>query len=168
MARVSIAPLAAAVYAASPPSVFQINVSDGGVPKLPIPRARVEADGIVGDRQQDLRHHGSPEQALCLYSLEILEALQGEGHRIEPGSAGENLTLRGLDWSLLATGARLELGSVVIEITDYATPCSKNARYFADGRFQRMSQKRHPGWSRLYARVLTPGHVAVGDSVVLL
>ena len=29
----------------------------------------------------------------------------------------------------------------------------------------RISQKRHAGWSRVYARVLVPGEIAAGDRV---
>jgi MOSC domain-containing protein YiiM len=36
---------------------------------------------------------------------------------------------------------------------------------FLDGAYVRVSQKRHPGWSRVYARVLVPGEIAAGDPV---
>lgn len=32
---------------------------------------------------------------------------------------------------------------------------------------QRISQKKHPGWSRVYARVLQVGTIKIGDSVTL-
>jgi len=149
--------------------VFQINVSEGGVPKVAIPAGEVSAAGLSGDRQRDRRHHGGAERALCLFSLERILALQQERHPIYPGAIGENLTLAGLDWSLLAPGARLRLGeSVEIAITSYTVPCSNIASAFADGNMNRVSQKKHPGWSRLYARVLQPGRIAIGDPVSLL
>ncbi len=150
-------------------AVHQINISDGGVPKLPVAGADVTERGVVGDRQEDRVHHGHPEQALCLYSLEVIQKLQAEGHFIAPGSAGENLTLRGLDWARVVPGVRMLIGKELeIEITDYATPCSKNARWFAGGKFGRMSQSRHPGESRVYARVISGGHITTGDSVELV
>ena len=36
---------------------------------------------------------------------------------------------------------------------------------FADRDSMRISQKKHPGWSRLYARVLEPGTIRAGDPV---
>lgn len=99
--------------------VVQINVSDGGVPKLPVPLAQVTALGIVGDRQQNLKYHGGPDRALCLWSLEVIETLQSEGHPIAPGCAGENLTLAELDWPSLVPGSQVQLGDqVCLEITD--------------------------------------------------
>lgn len=146
-------------------TVHRINVSDGGVPKLPIAEAVVNTRGLTEDSQADRRHHGSPDQALCLYSLEVIEALRAEGHPIHPGSAGENLTIGGLDWASLAAGDRLRIGEVLAELTFPADPCSKNAGWFLDRDFRRMSHDLHPGWSRWYARVLEPGLVATGDEV---
>jgi MOSC domain-containing protein YiiM len=108
--------------------IYQINVSRGGVPKLPVEEARVTRLGILGDGHDDKENHGGPLAALCLYSLEEIERLQAEGHPIAPGTTGENVTLAGVDWSVMTPGARLALGDeVVIELTDYAPP----ARRFA-------------------------------------
>lgn len=146
--------------------VFQINISNGGVPKTGLPRAEFTQNGLTGDAQRALHVHGGPDRAVCLYSLEVIQALQSEGHPIFPGAAGENVTVSGLVWEVLMPGARLRLGpEVVIEITKYTTPCDNLVPYFSDGNFNRINQKTHPGWSRLYARVLVPGEVKVGDAV---
>jgi MOSC domain-containing protein YiiM len=149
--------------------IFQISLSDGGVPKLGQPQAEVSYAGLVGDRHRDLKAHGGPEQALCLYSLERILALQVERHPLFPGAIGENLTIAGLDWSLVVPGARLRLGEhVLAEITRYTTPCSNIAPFFAKDDISRVSQKVHPSWSRLYARVLQPGMITVGDWVEII
>ncbi|MFN2272976.1 MAG: MOSC domain-containing protein [Anaerolineae bacterium] len=151
------------------PRIHQINISDGGVPKLPVHEAEVTPLGLVGDRQANTKHHGGPERALCLYALERITALQGEGHPISPGSTGENLTLTGLGWTQVIPGTRLLLGDeVVIEITKYTLPCAKIAESFIDGETNRMAQEQHPGWSRVYAKVLIPGHLHTGDNVYIL
>ena len=56
----------------------------------------------------------------------------------------------------------MRLGSVTLALAAYAIPCSKNARWFNDGDYERMSHERGDA-SRLYARVLQPGRVGVGD-----
>jgi MOSC domain-containing protein YiiM len=149
--------------------IFQLNVSDGGVPKLAVREAVLTPQGLEGDRQRDLRYHGGPQRALCLYALERVLELQAEGHPIFPGSVGENLTVVGLEWAGLAPGARLALGEeALVEITSYTAPCKNIAAAFNGGDFKRISQKVNPGHSRLYARVLRPGRLAVGQPVTLL
>lgn len=149
--------------------ILQINISPGGVPKRAIPAGEVASLGILGDAHTDPVHHGGEIAALCLFSLERIQALQAEGHPIFPGAAGENLTLSGLDWDLLIPGTRLRLGDIVeIEISKYTTPCSTIAAFFKDEAIQRISQKHYPGWSRVYARVLTGGAIQPGMPVTIL
>lgn len=146
--------------------IFQINISSGGVPKRPLERAEITAAGVVGDRQRDLKHHGGPDRAVCLYAVERIRDLQAEGHPVEPGALGENLTLEGIDWQKVVPGVVLRLGvAVVVEVVSYTAPCGTIRACFADGDPQRISQDRHPGWSRVYARVLAEGELAVGDEV---
>ena len=57
------------------PHVHQINVSDGGVPKRPVWEAKISERGWSGDRQRNLKFHGGPDRAVCLYSLELIERL---------------------------------------------------------------------------------------------
>lgn len=146
--------------------VAQLNVSDGGVPKLPVDRVEVDAGGVTTDRQATRRHHGRPWQALCLWSTEVIDTLAADGHPIGPGSAGENITITGLDWPDVVHGAQLAIGSTLVQITAFAEPCRQNARWFSDGRFDRIHH-RHGPISRLYATVIEPGAIGVGDRVVL-
>src|SRR5262245_4574156 len=149
--------------------IHQISVSSGGVPKRAIGRAIVWEEGLEGDRQADLRAHGGPARAVCLYSLDVIERLRAEGHPIASGATGENVTVCGLDWSLVVPGVELHLGDQVrLEVTAYTTPCWKNAQWFREGAIERMSQTRHPGESRVYARVLRGGEIRVGDAVALI
>jgi MOSC domain-containing protein YiiM len=147
--------------------IESLAVSDGGVPKLPIGAAMVRTTGVEGDRQRNLQHHGGPDRAVCLYSAERLEALGEEGHQLGPGVLGENVLISGLDWDAVVPGAILDCGEVVLEITSYAAPCSTIREGFNDGNSNRISQKLHPGWSRVYARVLNEGVLSAGFSVTL-
>ena len=145
--------------------VVSINRSGGGVPKLATSSAVVSVNGVEGDTQRDRRFHGGPERALCLYSMDLIDALRLEGHPIAPGTTGENITIAGLDWSAMIPGARFFLGPVQVEITGYASPCQSIVASFADGRSTRISHRVHPGWSRVYARVLIEGVLSAGDLV---
>jgi MOSC domain-containing protein YiiM len=149
--------------------IAQINVSGGGVPKLPVAEAHVTELGVEGDQHRDLRYHGGPERALCLFPLERIQALQAEGHAIVPGAIGENITVEGIDWGAVVPGARLALGDeVLVEVTRYTTPCFKIKAVFTHGDFARVSHKQNPGDSRVYARVLRAGAIRAGDPIRLL
>ena len=147
-------------------TIHQINISKGGVPKTAIPSAEVVLTGLAGDLHNDSNNHGGPERAVCLYSLERLQALQAEGHSIAPGAAGENVTVAGLDWDKVGIGTRLRLGSqVLLEVTRYTVPCNTIRDAFINKDYSRISQNHYPGWSRVYTRVLQSGTIATGDSV---
>ncbi len=149
--------------------IAQLNVSAGGVPKRPVAEATVTALGLEGDAHRNLEHHGGPERAVCLFALERIRALQAEGHPIAPGSIGENVTVEGVDWSRVGPGSRFHLGpEVVVEVTRYTTPCMNIAPAFKGGNFARVSAKRHPGDSRVYARVVQTGTIKAGDAVRLV
>lgn len=159
-----------AAGAGAPPAtgrVAQLSVSDGGVPKRPVDEVRIGLRGLEGDRQAARQHHGRPWQALCLWSVEVIDRLRAEGHPIGPGLAGENVTIAGLDWSSLRPGTRLRIGQAEAELSLFALPCAKNAQWFADRDFNRMLHTREPGVSRLYAWVVEEGTVRVGDPVVV-
>ncbi len=141
--------------------------SGGGVPKIRVERAEVQLTGLVGDWQRNRKHHGGPDRALCLYSAELLDALRAEGHDAFPGALGENVTINGLDWTLLCPGTGLRLGGVEAEVTAFAAPCRTIAHVFRSGSYSRISEKRHPGWSRVYVRILRGGSMAIGDPVVV-
>lgn len=148
--------------------ILQVSVSNGGVPKRAVPDAMVTRDGLAGDWQSNRKYHGGPDRAVCLLSAELIAQLASEGHPIAPGTTGENLTVSGLDWPSLVPGVRLSVGDAELEVVSYAAPCKTIRASFADERFERISQKTHPGESRVYARVLREGHVRTGDPVRVL
>ena len=151
-----------------PGRIFQLNTSPGGVPKLAVRQAEITELGLNGDDHKFPDIHGGPERAVCLFSLERILELQSEGHPIFPGAVGENITISGIDWDEIIPGQQLTLGDeVLLEITSYTSPCNSIPDSFVDGQYQRISQKLHPGYSRVYARVLRPGKVVIGQPVEL-
>src|SRR6184192_3034445 len=106
--------------------IESINVSRGGVPKMPVFEALVTVGGIDGDRQRDPRFHGGPERAVVLFSLDVIRALQREGHPIAIGTAGENLTISGIEWRAVIPGTAIAIGDVRLHITKYASPATRS------------------------------------------
>lgn len=142
-----------------------INISRGGVPKQTVFEALITARGVDGDHQRLTPQHGGADRAVVLYSLDVIEALQLEGHPIATGTVGENLTVSGLDWQAIVPGTRMTIGEVELQITRYVTPCDNIRGSFLDHDFMRIYQDRHPGWSRVCARVVKGGIVRPGDSI---
>lgn len=148
--------------------VASVNVSPGGVPKRPVPRAWVERSGLDTDAHWEPEPmHGGPDQAVCIYTLESIARVAADGHRAFPGAFGENLTLEGIELEALRPGDRLAVGDggLVLEITAHAAPCQTIAHWFVERRIARISPKTYPADARWYARVIGEGPVVVGDRV---
>lgn len=151
--------------------VHQVNVSRGGVPKLPVPGTRVRRLGLDGDGHAEPEPiHGGELQAVSLYSVEALARVAADRHQAFPGAYGENLTLEGIDWASLRPGDRLVIGNagLLLELTKQAGPCQTIAHWFVDRQIARISPKVHPEDARWYARVIFEGPVAAGDAVEVL
>jgi hypothetical protein len=147
--------------------VDSLQASAGGAPKASIPVAEIDPGGVIGDVQGNRRHHGRPWQAICMYSSDLIEALRAEGHPIAAGSAGENLTIAGIDWSRMRGGLTITIGDVVLRTSSPAAPCHKIGDCFADRHWNRIDHVERPGWARWYASVLSGGTVSPGDVVTV-
>jgi MOSC domain-containing protein YiiM len=64
-------------------------------------------------------------------------------------------------------GRRLALGDVEVELTAFASPCTKIRSAFISQMFKRISDTLNRGWSRVYARVLREGLLHAGARVTL-
>lgn len=136
-----------------------INLSPGGIPKLPAPQAEVSLSGLVGDGQAHAKHQ-KPDRSVSLLDEEILDDLRREGFAVGPGVLGENLTFRALNAQKLEAGTYLRFaGGVVIELTELRTPCF--VLDAVDPRLKTATAGRI-GW---LARVVSPGLLVEGESV---
>ena len=151
--------------------VAGLNTGSGGVPKRAVDSVEVDFSGLVGDVQATRKHHGRPFQALSLWSAEVIDALNAEGHSLYPGAAGENITVSGVDWTDVRPGTRLRIGDVVCDVSSYAVPCKQLAHLFLDRDFGRIHHDRDrengEATCRVYATVITPGTIRTGDPVAL-
>jgi MOSC domain-containing protein YiiM len=145
-------------------ALAQVNVSNGGMPKLPVPSVRVTRDGLAGDWQKVRKYHGGPDRAVCLFSEELYAWLREQGVKdVVNGSIGENFTTRGVELMALNVGDRLRVGEeCVIELTDVRAPCRQLKMW--DERFPKLIVGRS-GW---VARVVVEGEVKAGDPIVVL
>tara|TARA_B100000401_G_scaffold323942_1_gene224511 strand:- start:31 stop:498 length:468 start_codon:yes stop_codon:yes gene_type:complete len=151
--------------------VHSINISrQGGVPKLPINKAQIKFEGVDGDfnKFRTEKKNSTGTRAVTLFSLEQIEKLRSEGHSIDVGTTGENITIEGVDWPSLEVGNRLMIGEAMIELSEPTAPCGKIGKSFIDGAFSRIDHELELGWSRWSASVIEEGHVEVGNQVIIL
>jgi MOSC domain-containing protein YiiM len=144
------------------PTLVQLNVSPGGMPKVAVASARVGRDGVAGDWQINRKYHGGPDRAVCLFSSELYAELAAEGIHLQPGDVGENFTTRGIDLRELKVGSRLRVGDCLIEITKVRIPCTK-----LNGVHPELLE-RIAGRSGWMCRVIEEGVVRTGDAITVL
>lgn len=122
--------------------------------------------GLDGDEIADEVHHGGEAKAVYAYAVEDLERWSDHlGRPLEAGQFGENLTVRGLDLTGARIGQRWEVGSLMLEVTGPRIPCAVFQGHLGERQWvKRFAAAGLPG---AYLRVLAPGRVGAGDTVVV-
>lgn len=144
------------------PTVIAVNISQGGIPKLPVDRARVTLARIEGDGR-DHAKHDRPDRAVSLIDDELLAQLRAEGYPVTPGAMGENLTVRGLDVQSLPPGTRLRFsGGVEIALTEARKPC------FVLDAIDPALKDAVVGRCGYLARVTVEGEIGPGETITIV
>jgi len=122
---------------------------------------------LDGDQQADLRHHGGPEKAVCVYPIEHYPYWDEElGLTLGPAAFGENFTIEGLTEQEAHIGDVFEVGDATVQITQPRSPCWKLARRWRIKELATLFEETgYTGW---YLRVLETGHVAPGQVIELV
>ena len=131
----------------------------------------VGAESLAGDEQGDRRVHGGPDKAVHQYAQEHCAAWRAELGALAvldaPGAFGENLASTGMTERSVCLGDQVQVGSVLLEVSQGRQPCWKlNDRFGGlPGMARRVQGSGRTGW---YYRVLQPGHLQAGDALVLV
>jgi MOSC domain-containing protein YiiM len=136
-----------------------------GIDKKPVTgRVAVEPLGLDGDVQVNRKHHGGEGQAVYAYAQEDADWWVAELDReLPPGRFGENLRTSGLDLRTAVLGERWLVGSALLEVTAWRTPCANFARFW--GVPDLVKRFAAHGATGAYLRVLETGDVGAGDDV---
>jgi len=148
------------------PVVGLFATTVGGVPKPSVESIEVRTLGIKDEIIRDKKHHGGADKAVCLLSQDVLQQLQNNGHPIAGGSTGENILID-VSFESLQPGVQLKFHEVELEITMAASPCKTIGDSFIGQNFNELSDKKYPGRTRWYARVLVEGTIHEDELVTI-
>jgi MOSC domain-containing protein YiiM len=141
--------------------VLSVNISKGGIPKLPVEACDVTVQGLDGDGH-DHDKHNSPDRAVSVFDQEILLQLVEEGYELYPGAIGENLTLEDVHVQALHPGDRLAFsGGVEIELVEARKPC-----FVLDPLGEELKADI-VGRSGYLARVIVEGNISPGETILV-
>lgn len=130
----------------------------------PIRLGRLNFDG---DGQADLKHHGGPDKAVCVYPSAHYPLWRSELHLdFVPGGFGENLTVAGLVEDNVCIGDIWETGSARVQVSQPRQPCWKLSRWWnIEDLAMRVQRTGRTGW---YLRVLEEGYLKAGAAITLI
>ena len=138
-----------------------------GICKQTVEEAFLAKEGFRGDGVADLRYHGGPDRAVCVYPYEHYLLWEKEFSAPLPSSTfGENLTVTNMLEKDVYIGDIFRLGEAVIQITQGRIPCSTiTKRTNNPALLKRIVQT---GFTGYLCRVLEEGIVRKNSNITLL
>ena len=143
------------------------SVGITSIDKRPVETSRmVTSSGVAGDKRSDMKHHGSPDQAVYAYAQEDYSWWSNELQReLTPGQFGENLTTNGIDLNNLVIGSVVKCGNTKLRVTKPRIPCSTFSRWMQQDQWvKRFSDQGRVG---TYLAVLESGEIKAGDEFLV-
>lgn len=137
-----------------------LNISEKkGTIKRPVPSVEVNLQGIVGDA-----HAGDHHRQISLLAHESIKRFESIlGREIAPGEFAENITTLGLDLLSLKIGEKIQLGEVIMELTQIGKECHGTGCAI----FTQVGKCVMPK-EGIFCRVVRGGKIFVGDEIVLV
>ena len=117
----------------------------------------IEEFGIEGEA-----HAGKWHRQVSLLAFEKIDDFRNKGGNVDFGAFGENLVVDGIELHKLPVGQQLQVGEVLLEVTQIGKEChDKCAIYYQVG--ECIMPK-----NGIFTRVLKGGKVKVGDQCTLI
>ena len=116
-----------------------------------------ENHGIVGDA-----HAGDWHRQVSLLAQESIAKMQALGLDVDSGDFAENITTSGIDLVLLPIGTRLQVGPVLLEVTQIGKECHTRCAIFYQAGDCVMPKEG------IFAKVICGGVIKPGDGIGLL
>ena len=121
-----------------------------------------EANFIEELRIEGDAHAGKWHRQVSLLAFEKIDDFRNKGGNVDFGAFGENLVVDGIELHKLPVGQQLQVGEVLLEVTQIGKEChDKCAIYYQVG--ECIMPK-----NGIFTRVLKGGKVKVGDQCTLI
>jgi len=150
------------------PLAYRGRSVPSGIFKSPVEGPlRLCQTGLEGDAQADLKNHGGPEKAVCVYPLEHYPYWAARlGREPEAGFFGENFATEGMTESEVCIGDVYRVGGATVQVSQPRQPCYKLA---ARHRVRELALwVQEEGFTGFYLRCLEEGEVRAGDEILPL
>lgn len=143
------------------------KIMETGICKEQVEEAFLTKEGFIGDGVGDLRYHGGPDRAVCVYPYEHYLLWEKEFQISLPSSSfGENLCVTNMLENDVYIGSVFRLGDAIIQITQGRVPCSKiTQRTNVNALLKRFVETCFTGY---LCRVLQEGTVRKDSTITLL
>jgi len=123
---------------------------------------------VAKDTVIDRKHHAGVHKACYLFSADHYTYWKGKYPDLEWdwGMFGENLTIQGMDESLIRIGDVYKIGSALVQVSQPREPCYKLGIRFKDQSIVR--EFISYGYPGTYVRILVEGDVQREDELELM
>ncbi len=113
-----------------------------------------ENHGIVGDA-----HAGDWHRQISLLASESIDKMRALGLDVDSGDFAENITTTGIDLVSQPIGTRLQVGEVLMEVTQIGKECHNRCAIYDQAGDCVMPKEG------IFAKVITGGIIKPGDEV---
>lgn len=136
----------------------------------------IEGDAHCGDKvKHRSRARFNPSlpnlRQVHLIHAELFDELAIKGFNITPGQMGENITTREIDLLGLTTGAQLQIGKAIIELTGVRNPCIQLERMMPGLMAACLDRDANDNLIRkagVMGVVITGGDIKPGDAIIVM
>ena len=138
--------------------VVSLNISTAkGTRKFPVESFEVAKNpGVKGDA-----HSGPWHRQVSLLGMESIEKARSWGLDVNPGDFAENITTEGIDLLSLPIGSKIEIGDVLLEVTQIGKTCHDKCEIY-----KKVGKCVMPK-EGIFARVLNGGVIKGGDEILI-
>ncbi|QLG44210.1 MOSC domain-containing protein [Costertonia aggregata] len=140
-----------------------------GIFKYPVDKVlSLEKEDVANDTVIDRKHHGGIHKACYLFASDHYPYWKKLYPHLDWdwGMFGENLTVEGLNESVIRIGDIYKVGTALVQISQPREPCYKlGVRFKNQSVLKQFIHHGHPG---TYVRVLNTGKVRAGDTLELI